>query len=314
MVKYIHFTEEQKQQANHVDLVEFLRRQGETLLPSGREKRLKSDHSITVRGNEWFDHATEEGGLAIDFVQRFYGLPFPEAVTILLGGNQGNLYSTVEKKEEPQKKFELPPKNTNMRRAFAYLVKHRLIDKEVVTFFARENLLYESNEQSAGKSKEYHNAVFVGYDEKSQPCHAHKRGIYTEGKSFKGNIEGSNPCYSFHYNGSSERLYVFEAPIDMLSFITIYKDTDWKKHSYVALCGVSEKAMLKQLSNNKNLKHVVLCLDNDEAGQKACMKFEKIIKEENVNCSRMVPVLKDFNEDLQTQRRTTERQATMNMG
>ncbi|MDD3995643.1 MAG: hypothetical protein PHC42_02970, partial [Bacilli bacterium] len=67
MSTYIHFTEEQKQRANSVDLVEFLQKQGEKLLPSGREKRLASDHSITVRGNEWYDHALEQGGLAIDF-------------------------------------------------------------------------------------------------------------------------------------------------------------------------------------------------------------------------------------------------------
>ena len=66
MSTYIHFTEEQKQRANSVDLVEILQRQGEKLLPSGREKRLASDHSITVRGNVWYDHALEQGGLMHD--------------------------------------------------------------------------------------------------------------------------------------------------------------------------------------------------------------------------------------------------------
>ena len=41
MGTYIHFTEEQKQRANAVDLVEFLQMQGEKLLPSGREKDLQ---------------------------------------------------------------------------------------------------------------------------------------------------------------------------------------------------------------------------------------------------------------------------------
>lgn len=43
---YIPFTDEQKQRANSVDLVEFLRRRGERLLPSGRDKRLNSDHKV----------------------------------------------------------------------------------------------------------------------------------------------------------------------------------------------------------------------------------------------------------------------------
>ena len=93
MGTYIHFTEDQKKRANSVDLVEFLKMQGETLIASGREKRLQSNHSITVRGNEWFDHATKEGGLAIDFVQNFYGQTFPDAVTMLLNGEQGIPYA-----------------------------------------------------------------------------------------------------------------------------------------------------------------------------------------------------------------------------
>lgn len=52
---YIHFTEDQKLRANSVDLVEFLRRQGEKLISSGQDKRLTSDHSITVHGNEWYE-------------------------------------------------------------------------------------------------------------------------------------------------------------------------------------------------------------------------------------------------------------------
>ena len=100
MGTYIHFTEEQKERANSVDLVEFLRMQGETFIPSGRDKRLKSNHSITIRGNEWFDHATKEGGLAIDFVQNFFRLSFPDAVTMLLGGEQGEVYAKAKEKEE----------------------------------------------------------------------------------------------------------------------------------------------------------------------------------------------------------------------
>lgn len=72
MGEFVYFTEEQKQRANAVDLEDFLSRQGEKLLRSGREKRLASDHSITVRGNRWYDHATEKGGCAIDFVRSFY--------------------------------------------------------------------------------------------------------------------------------------------------------------------------------------------------------------------------------------------------
>jgi len=295
---YIHFTDEQKQRANSVDLVEFLRIQGETLLPSGREKRLKSNHSITVRGNEWFDHATKEGGLAIDFVQKFYGLSFPDAVTMLLSGEQGVPYSKARSREDERKPFELPPRNNDMRRVFAYLVKHRLIDRDVVSFFVKEKLIYESKEQSTDKLKEYHNAVFVGYDENGVPRHAHKRGLYTEGKGYIGNIDNSNPCYSFHYLGRSNRIYVFEAPIDLLSFITLHKNSDWMKHSYIALCGLSEQPLFKTLEHNSILSHVVLCLDNDSAGIEASEKIKDMLAEKDINCSQLKSLYKDWNEDL----------------
>lgn len=96
MSSYIHFTEEQKQRAAAVDLEEFLRCRGEKLITSGREKRLASDHSVTVRGNEWYDHAEERGGHAVSFVQKFYGLSYPDAVTMLLGGEMGTVYPLPE--------------------------------------------------------------------------------------------------------------------------------------------------------------------------------------------------------------------------
>ena len=211
---YIHFTDEQKLRANSVDLVEFLRRQGEKLIPSGRDKRLASDHSITVRGSEWYDHEAEEGGGPISFVQTFYGLSYPEAVTRLLGGEKGEVYQPAQKKEQEEpKEFALPPANQTMRRVYAYLLQQRHISREILNTFAQKGLIYESRELSKDKTKEYHNAVFVGTDEHGVARHAHKRGIYTQGKSYRGNVEGCDPRHSFHWTGSSERLYVFEAPI-----------------------------------------------------------------------------------------------------
>ena len=121
---YIHFTEEQKRRASSVDLVEFLRRQGEKLLPSGREKRLASDHSITVNGNRWYDHSAQQGGGSITFVQKFYGVGYAEAVTRLLGGEQGETYQPVKQQaRKPPKSsqpFTLPDANSDMRRVSAY--------------------------------------------------------------------------------------------------------------------------------------------------------------------------------------------------
>nr|WP_304052826.1 DUF3991 and toprim domain-containing protein [Enterocloster clostridioformis] len=292
---YVYFTDDQKQRANAVDLEDFLTRQGEKLLRSGREKRLASDHSITVRGNEWYDHAAEKGGCAIDFVQMFYGRSFPDAVTMLLNGEQGQAYRPSEqRKPEPPRPFVLPEENHDMRRVYAYLTKTRCLDREVVSAFARAKMLYED--------ARYHNAVFVGFDKEGVARHAHKRGTYTQGEPFKGNVDGCDPRYSFHYTGQSDTVYVFEAPIDMLSFLSLYQQ-DWQRHSYVSLCGVADYALLQLLEENPQVKKVGLCLDNDKAGLKARERLTGILAEKGYGeVFSLLPRQKDWNEDLQAMR------------
>ena len=102
MAQYIAFTPEQKERAASVDLEEFLLRQGEKFIKSGREKRLASDHSITVRGCEWFDHASNEGGRAVSFVQKYYGKSYVEAMTMLLGESMEPVYPQAKKQEAVQ--------------------------------------------------------------------------------------------------------------------------------------------------------------------------------------------------------------------
>ena len=299
MSKYIPFTTEQKERAASVDLEEFLRRRGEKLITSGRDKRLASDHSITIRGCEWFDHATEQGGRAISFVKQFYGLSYPDAMSLLLGDDLGGSYPAAREKEpEPAKPFTLPAQSESMRRVYAYLLKKRCIDREILNAFVRKKLIYESCERSKDGTKEYHNAVFVGFDEHGVARHAHKRGLYTQGKSYRGNIEGSDPQCSFHWTGTSDRLYVFEAPIDLLAFLTLYPDS-WRQHSYAALCGTAEHAMLWMLEKNPNLRKVILCLDHDAAGIEATGRLSDILREHGY--SQIAPLrseYKDWDEDL----------------
>lgn len=94
----------------------------------------------------------------------------------------------------------------------------RGIDKDVLYEFVRRKMIYESSD--------FHNAVFVGYDSNGKPRHAHKRGTVTN-NPYKGNAAGSQPEFSFHWHGTSDKIFLFEAPIDMLSFISMHKE-NWK--------------------------------------------------------------------------------------
>ena len=294
---YIPFTDEQKVMANSVDLEYFLRSRGETLEKVGREyKIIYSDgcgrhDSITMSGSTWFDHKNQTGGGAIKFMQYFYGMSFTDAVQNLLGYTVSPLARNVpETAPEPKKEFNLPPKNKTMNRVYAYLIKQRYIASEVVSFFAKEGKIYED--------AEYHNAVFVGFDENGVPRQAHKRSTNSYGKTFRITVEGSDTDYSFAHYGTSGRLYVFEAPIDMLSYITLYPE-NWQEYSYIAMNGVYESAVLKALEQHDNIEHIVICTDNDEGGIDAYDRLNDLLQERGyTNVTRTYPTYKDFNEDL----------------
>ena len=301
---YIPFTDEQKVLANSVDLEQFLRMRGEKLERVGREHKLiyydssgKHD-SITIRGSKWFDHKNQTGGGAIKFMQEFYGMDFQTAVQELLGQRVTPLSHSPPKAiaKEEKKEFKLPEANSNMHRVYAYLIKQRFINPNIISHFAKQHTLYED--------KEHHNAVFVGVDENGVPRQAHKRSTNSYGNSFRITCEGSDTRYSFAHFGESKRLYVFEAPIDMMSFLTLYPK-DWQKHSYIAMNGVYENAVLTALKNHSNLSEVILCVDNDEGGIEAVDRLRDILNENGYsNVKRLAPPYKDWNEVLKAKNDT----------
>ena len=291
MREYISLTDEQKRRANAVDLEDFLLRRGERLIPSGHDKRLASDHSVTIRGSEWYDHEIRQGGRAIDFVRMYDGCSFQEAVTKLLNGEQGQAFRPAkERKSEPPKPFALPPVHHSMRRVYAYLMKPRHIDRAIITPFARAGTLYEA--------ADYHTAVFVGTDEHSVPRHAQKRSTNSCGRAIKLNVEGSEARYSFHHLGDDGDLYVFEAPIDLLSYLTLHPE-NWQHHSYVACCGTSYEPVRWMLRQMETPQMVSLCLDHDRAGERGSERMaEQIASEFGIPTRRLISEQKDWNEDL----------------
>ena len=293
---YIHFTKEQREQARRTDLANFLISQGEKVRKSGSEYEwLDGSQKVTIRGHLWYHQHEQKGGDAIDFVRRFYNKDYVETVEMLLNNCGGQIITSppIEKSHKP---FELPPRNDRMSRAFSYLLLSRGIDKEVLYEFVRRKMIYES--------ADFHNAVFVGYDSNAKPRHAHKRGTVTS-TSYKGNVAGSQPEFSFHFSGTSDRIYLFEAPIDMLSFISMHKE-NWKNHSYAASCSVSDRVLFQCLKDNPNIKNVFLCFDNDEAGQTANKRIADKLNSMNIKSEILIPIHKDWNEDILNGERTNE--------
>ena len=285
MSKYINFTKEQREQARRTDLANFLISHGEKVKKSGSEYEwLDGSQKVTIRGHLWYHQYEQKGGDAIDFIRKFYNKDYAEAVQMLLS-NYGGQIVNLQTTEREQKPFILPPRNDRMSRVFSYLLLTRGIDKDVLFEFVKNKMIYES--------ADYHNAVFVGYDSSGKPRHAHKRGTVTS-NSYKGNVAGSQPEFSFHWHGTSNKIFLFEAPIDMLSYISMHKE-NWKEHSYAASCSVSDRVLFQCLKDNPNIKNVFLCFDNDEAGQTA---NKRIADKLNIQNEILVPTYKDWNEDL----------------
>ena len=288
--KYGKYTEEQVRQANKVNLEDLFEWQGERMIRSGQEKRMERNRSVTIRESRWYDHAEEKGGYALSFVRQYMNLSFNEAMQLLIGDGGVVSFLDIKQNKPESKAFALPEQNSSMRRLYAYLLSYRKIDKSVLDAFVQKKLIYED--------KPYHNSVFVGKDENKIARHAHKRSTNSMGNAFRINVEGSNPDYSFHWKGTSEKLYVFEAAIDLLSYISMHQE-DWKEHSYVSLCGVSEHAMMKQLELQKQISEVYLCLDNDAAGRAASKRLaERLHSQGDWKVEQLCPQHKDWNDDL----------------
>ena len=287
MSELYYFSPEQKEIAQRTDLVELLRSQGETLKPSGSEYEWKyQGQKVTVRRNLWYHQYEQLGGDAVAFVRKFLGKSYMEAMEYLLRYN-GIPLPEIRSGEE-RKGFELPAANQNMNRVFAYLVTQRGISREVVYAFVHKRMIYES--------AKHHNVVFVGYDPEGNPRHAHKRSTAKEG-SFKSNAAGGQPEYSFHWHGTGDKLFLFEAPIDMLSYITLHPE-GWRQNSYAASCSVSDRVLFQMLRDNPGLQLVYICFDSDEPGQSAAQRISDKLFLRGVKSEILVPARKDWNEDL----------------
>ena len=277
------YTEEQIARANQTDLVSFMNARGEQLVKSGREYRWKKHDSVTVSGNRWYRHSQNKGGYPVDFVMEFYHATFPEAVKMLIDEEgEGRQKSCLA----PSPDFRLPEKSETNETVIKYLTEIRRLEKDLVEEWIAGGNIYEE--------KKHHNVVFVGRDADGIPRYAHCRG--TGGIKYRGDVAGSDKSYGFCHRGEDNQLFVFEAAIDLLSFIQLFPK-DWKKRSYLSLGGVSSVALMTFLSERPQITSVFLCLDNDHAGNEACEKLAGEIPD-GYRVIRLKPARKDWNEIL----------------
>ncbi len=307
MSRYIEFTQEEIDRAAHTEIKSILEAKGEKAVRSGSEWAWEAHDSVKFRDFYFYQHSTGEKGTAIDFMQLFFKMSFQDAVcTLICKDYNGIEFVRMESKPVERKTFILPIKSRNMRRTYAYLMQERCIDTDVISFFVHERSLYESANT--------HNVVFVGYDSAGNAKAAHEKGTLSD-NPYRRDVPGSSKDYFFNYYGGSDRIYIFEAPIDLMSFICLNKKKNWQKHSYIALGGLSDRALARFLLEHPNIKHLVFCLDNDynaknkdgspapNHGQVMTKHFCHDYEAKGFIVSSLVPKLKDWNDDLIAKKR-----------
>ena len=263
----------------------------------GRLVKTRTRHEWQLREHEsfkisevtskWHWKSRDIGGMsALRFLMYVDGMKYTEAVKLLC--DEIPSYVPRETKEPEKKPFVLPESNGNCVRIRRYLNKRGISDT-VIDYCIQLGILYES--------VPYHNAVFVGVDEKERARYAFLRGIYNNrGKEIKMEQESSQKKYCFCVppQGMSRRVAIYEASIDALAHMTL---EEGKKDKYrLSLGGIiapkkgtkwkSDKQMKRPdalehfLKEHPEVQEIEICTDNDFAGRWACEQLKKHYEKE----------------------------------
>ena len=275
------FAEEELRIAKSVDLVAVAASLGYTPKKIGNYYTLKEMDSMRIYNrSHWCRFSRryergENGGSQIDFLKVFAGMDVKDAVFWLLdfagyrridtGVKEPVLKYMVDTKIKLEpKKFILPDKAPSNAYLYEYLTKDRSISKDVVDFMVNHKLIYESTQ--------YHNVVFLGNDKNGVTKFASMRGVFDKkGKPFKCDVAGNDKRYGFNIsNDKSTELIVFEAAIDLMSYMDIFRDFE---SNMIALGMLADAPLETFLKEHPQITSIKFCLDNDEPGREATEKL-----------------------------------------
>ncbi len=312
--KYRKFTNEEIKLADSTSLYELAKNFGYQLEDKGKAWHCKKTGGLQLfkDSNKYYNFQTGERGGAIDFYMKETGYSFQNTVEELLSSsnyigtnaNSSNNNTKTKKEEVNRKELKLPEKADNYKRVYAYLIKTRGIDQEILSKVMNEKKVYQDLKG---------NCVFVGYDENNEPKYCSKRGT-NDSKPYKRDEVGSDKSYPFVMQGNSNTVIVCESPIDVLSHATLTKMYNkdinaWKNDTRISLGCISDKALERYLKDNKNINKIIFALDNDYLakdkegnyrnwGQLSTEKYVRKYKELGYKTIIHKPMLNDFNEDL----------------
>ena len=283
MGEYKRYTDEQIEQAKNADLVEFVRSHGFDCETVGKEIHVKGygglyinpqKNLFTIFSQSKADGSPEGGKGPLAFCQKVMGMSFKDAMQSLVVVKQFVPKNTVPQKEH--REFIMPEKSDNCKKVFAYLINQRRLDPKIISDFVNQGVLYQGYAQFGQNddAPKHENAIFLHLNENGEPCGADVQGIYS-GTRFKGIVPHDDTDNGFVYikgNANTvDTVYLFEAPIDLMSFVELHPEIENAK--FVSMGGLKPTIAMHYIESNTT---VISCVDNDCAGQKF---NDKILKE-----------------------------------
>lgn len=245
--------------ASQVDLLSYLSAHGYRLKRVGREYSLPDIGDslyVNPEKNQWNWFSQGKGGGAVQFLTQVLGMDERSAVKELLDFSPQHapfIHNTVQKERAV---FEKPPADGSYRNLFAYLTQIRGIDKTVIEELIHAGVLYQTEGEGGSR-----NAVFLHLDDEGKPCGADIVGLNSEVK-YRKCLPHTDTDKGFVYKkGTSDNVYLFEAPIDLMSFIQL---NPTENGTFVAMGGLKPSIADKYINDPQ--KRVISCVDNDEAG------------------------------------------------
>ena len=256
--------------AKEMDLLTYLQNyEPQNLKRVARSTYCTREHdSLKISNGKWHWFSRGVGGkTALDYLIKVKDIPFIEAVETILGRAAVKPPVFHRQKDEKPRELLLPVLNDTADRVIRYL-KGRGIHPVIIDYCLKNKLLFES--------RDYHNAVFIGYDPQGKMRYGNVRGTMGD---YKGDLSGSDKHYSFAIPGESDTVHLFESAIDLLSFATLelLEGRDWRQNHLLSLAGVYKTkrtdvvpiALEQYLKDHPGVKTLRLHLDNDEIGRGA---------------------------------------------
>ena len=311
-----YYGQNEMQNVRQIDLLLYLKQYEphELVHVAGNIYCTREHDSLKISNGKWCWFSRGIGGRsALDYLIKVKGIPFTEAVGMILGraAEMPPVSHIQGDSHQPKEKNLLLPEPMEGRpeRVIAYLTS-RGIDRPLLEACINHRLLYES--------AEYHNAVFVGYDPAGKARYAAIRA--TVGP-YKGEASGSDKRYAFSLclPRQPPAVHVFESAIDLLSYATLEHRAgrDWRGDALLSLAGVFQRkrekvlpVALKQfLEDHPSVKTVCLHLDNDAVGRSAAQGIMEALMDKPYQVIDAPPTHgKDVNDQLRWELQIKEKE------